>query len=135
MKYASWARFIVIQLIAAIAMAVGWVLLFFLSYARGWRHGYSTEFEDRIVTVWKWKAIDAIWGNAEDGVVGPPWYNPNESAWKAYLWSAWRNSANNLRWRFSWIGGPFWRRAWKGWYIQAGFKPITGWPVLSAGRQ
>jgi hypothetical protein len=77
-----------------------------------------------------------LWGNAEDGVTGPQFYraqHPNER-WCAYLWSAWRNSCNNLRWIVAWRTGPFFRKEWHGWYFQAGFRQDTGWPVLSAGK-
>ena len=112
-------RFIAVQLASTVLMVLGWALLLVLPYRNG-----------------KYLMLDGIYGNSEDGCEGPRWYNPLQSRWRAYLWSAWRNSTNNFNRSQAWKGGPFWRwqNAGKTWYAQAGFRPDTGWSVLSAGR-
>jgi hypothetical protein len=83
----------------------------------------------------KWIVMDGIYGNSEDGCTGPAWYNPNRTAWRTYLWSAWRNSTHNLMIMLSWKGGPFYRWTNKAntLYFQCGYRPDNGFPVLSAG--
>lgn len=70
-----------------------------------------------------------VWSN---GVLVP--YMPGKPDWlRAYMWSAWRNSTDNLKYVFQWTGGPFKRWEFRGWYGQAGWNS-HGLPVLSAGR-
>lgn len=65
------------------------------------------------VDEWKWEPLNKWYGNSEDGVSGEhawiwdasnhlvPYYSTFPAGvpqcCKAYAWSAWRNSANNLR--------------------------------------
>jgi hypothetical protein len=133
MKAVGWLWFLCIQMIALIAMVIGWVLLIPLSVFRLWRPRKSRIYPDRQVLVWRGGWLTWIWGNEEEGVCGPASYNLMYSEWDTYLWSAWRNSANNLRFIFAWPQGPYFEYSIKGWYFAVGFKPITGWPVLSAG--
>lgn len=132
----GWLWFICVQIIATIAMIIGWALLIPFAVFKWWKQTASVHFPDRRIQVWSVKAVNAVWGNDEDGVLGPTWYNPLGTPWRAYLWSAWRNSANNLRWVFANKGGPYykWVSTTGKWYFQAGFRPDTGWPVLSAGK-
>jgi hypothetical protein len=132
----GWLKFALIQLIALVVMVVGWFLLLPLAWFRAWTPRYSLHYPERIVDVWRGGQLTWIWGNEEDGVTGAAFYRAQfkDARVCAYLWSAWRNSANNLRWVFADKGGPFYRIERWGWYFQAGFRPDTGWPVLSAGR-
>jgi hypothetical protein len=78
---------------------LGFPVCYFLSRSAAWVYRPSRYF-DRFVHAWRpdWAHI---WGNEEDGVTGPDWWadkNPNWSIEKrAFVWSAWRNSVNNLR--------------------------------------
>lgn len=123
----GWIYFLGIELFATVLMVIGWPLLAILC-ALNIMH---QEADGK----WHYPHLFWLWCNEEDGLK-PQWYNPEGSRWKAYLWSAWRNSSNNVRYLTLWIGGPFyrWESPGKGWYFQCGFKPVTGWPVLSAGR-
>ena len=96
----------------------------------------SRVYADRIAPQWADPAL-AIYCNEEDGVCGDERYrdaNRNvNSGWIAYKWSALRNPVGNLRWANSFPGGPFKRWTFGNYYLQAGFRPDTGWPVFSAG--
>jgi hypothetical protein len=69
------------------------------------------HFNGRPIDTWCWDWMNAWWGNPEDGVSGTQalvwkdastlvYYNPTNSRWKAFVWSAWRNSADALKYRF-----------------------------------
>lgn len=131
----GWLYFAAVQIVALVATVIGWVLLIPLAITRCWVLKNSKEYPDRVLPQWRGGWLTFIWGNLEDGVIGSPHYReriPNEIL-SAYLWSAWRNSANNLRFVFRWIGGPFYRYEFKQWYFQCGWYS-NGFPVLSAGR-
>jgi len=134
-RIAAWAWFVVVQLIALLVTVLGWVLLIPFCLAQAW------TAEDR----WSWGPLNYVYGNPEDGVSGRKaliWtssgqvpYLPNTWApWRAYLWSGWRNSADNLKYVFAWKGGPFIRREFGKYYVQLGWND-SGYPVLSAGSK
>lgn len=60
----------------------------------------------RTISEWKWPWLNTIYGNYEDGVSGAEAlpkadrsvrYMPGAwPPWRAYCWSAWRNSTNAL---------------------------------------
>ncbi len=136
----GWLYFAFVQVVALIAMIVGWFLLIIPCTLGAWRpiqQIYTPEWMDSYykkgIYVWSWDWLNSIWGNDEDGVVGITDYNPPGGRFKAYLWSAWRNSANNLRFIFRNFDGPFYRKEIGNWYFQCGWYP-NGFPVLSAGR-
>lgn len=158
----AWVLFVVVQLISLVAMVLGWFLLIPFCLAQAWKPAISTMDPTRAIDVWQWGPLNLMFGNPEDGVSGARaliWrngarvpYMPNSWApWRAYLWSAWRNSCDNLKYVFAWKGGPFVRKEWiqtlpelsRRWpfvqfmkmpmYAQAGYYP-SGLPVLSAGR-
>jgi hypothetical protein len=136
--------FLAAQNVAALAMVVGWVLLLPWAARRAWVFGSSSHYPGKIVTRWDANWLQAVWGNWEDGVTGVGTskgeYLPFASDWwRAYMWSAWRNSANNLRFILRWYGAegaPFYRYVTPSgrWYFQAGWFADNGFPVLSAGR-
>jgi hypothetical protein len=138
----GWLYFAFVQLVAFIAMVLGWVLLLPWSLDKAWVLTTSFKYNDqpRTITEWSSALMDDIYGNAEDGVTGADWYLPGKPVWlRAYMWSAWRNSCNNLRFVFRWYGkdgAPFfkWVSASGKWYFQAGWFADNGFPVLSAGR-
>jgi hypothetical protein len=97
-------------------MVLGWVLLVPFCLAQAWETCDSTAgpYPVRKIDRWKWKPLNAIYGNPEDGVSGQcalVWYWDGVDAhsavqipyrpgmWaplRAWLWSAWRNSTNQL---------------------------------------
>lgn len=94
---------------------VGLVLLALLSaaHAWGWRaskvyraeKGLPETGHMRAVSAWRGSWLTWLWGNEEDGVLGPRWWAERNGlpirwwplAWQAYRWSALRNPSNNLR--------------------------------------
>jgi hypothetical protein len=136
-QIAAWAWFAMVQLIALLVTVLGWVLLIPFAALRLWTMRESRYFPGRQIAVWRGGWLMWPFGNEEDGVTGAEFYRARfkDDRLCAYLWSAWRNSANNLRFVFRWQGGPFWRweNAKHTFYVQCGFYP-NGYPVLSAGR-
>lgn len=132
-----WAYFVLTQLVSAALMVIGWVILLPLAAFRCWTVRESLKFPGRQIAVWRGGVATWLWGNEEDGVIGNAAHQaafPDDRI-GAYLWSAWRNPVNNLRFVVKWIGGPFyrWENATKTWYFQCGWYP-NGYPVFSAGR-
>lgn len=132
----GWPAFVLVQILSFVLMVIGWVLLLPWSIDRAWFPCVTAKSDGRLVTCWRSRWLDVIYGNWEDGCLphARNHYLEGRPDWlRAYLWSAWRNSTNNLRWAFQWKGGPWLQiRRW-GWYFQAGWRPSNGWPVLSAG--
>lgn len=140
----AWTWFAVVQLICLVATLVGWVLLIPFCLARAWVTDVTSNKDGRPIDRWRWKPLNLIYGNPEDGVSGQTaliWVNGSLSfymrdawaPWRAYLWSAWRNSADNLKYAFQWSGGPFRRWQSRTLYVQLGWN-TSGLPVISAGR-
>lgn len=132
----AWLWFLVVQLINAVFLAVGIVVLIPLAATGAWVTRPSRFFPGRAVTAWKGGWLTWCWGNEEDGVTGAEFYRERFKSDRlcAYCWSALRNPANNLRFIFKWIGGPFVRKEFGNFYIQAGWYP-NGFPVMSAGHK
>lgn len=72
-----------------------------------WPDGY-THLNGRSVDGWTWRWLWPLFHNPEDGDSGitalivqadgsVKSYNPTGSRWKAWLWSAWRNSVDGLK--------------------------------------
>ena len=140
----AWIWFALVQAVSLLAMVLGWILLIPFCLAQAWRESAISNKDGRSIDIWSWKPLNLLYGNPEDGVSGQAaliWvngalsiYKPNAWApWRAYCWSAWRNSADNLKYVFKWIGGPF--KRWQNgvFYVQLGWN-TDGLPVLSAGR-
>lgn len=140
-----WARFAGAQFFQLEAMIVGWLLLIPFCLARAWHTVQSPLDPKRTIDEWEFSPVGWVYDNLEDGVSGRYaliWspdgrrvpYMPNAWApWRAYCWSAWRNSADGLKRRFTWNGGPFRRWEWRGYHLQLGWNS-SGLPVLSVGR-
>lgn len=75
-------------------------------------HSARSEYYPTMIARWKWKWLNTLWGNEEDGIDGLSLLLPSGNVknlnwnssvnkwpyWKiAFVWSAWRNSVNNLR--------------------------------------
>lgn len=120
---------------------IGWVVLPFA----------LRRVEYEALPSWAW-----IWGNDEDGLDGPPWYQKKHPDWsksfRRYAWLGWRNRVHNLR-ELSWIkmrlvsskvrfvgsdlditpsnarfqnSNVIWHLAWQG-FVRAGFWLIWAW--------
>jgi hypothetical protein len=146
----AWLWFAVVQLVSLIAMVAGWLILIVPCALQAW-HDVPSQFDPtRQVDAWSWP-INAVYGNPEDGVSGQHalvWddsghkvaYMPGSNpVWRAYCWSAWRNSTDNLKYVFAWAGGPFVKADYTifgktrtfraGWQVENGIKV----PVISLG--
>jgi hypothetical protein len=145
----GWCYFAAVQVVALDAAIIGWLLLIAPCAMRAWtpvEQIYQADWQRELglpkktIEIWSWAWLNRVWGNDEDGVVtglcGNVEYNPEASRWGAYLWSAWRNSANNLRFVFRWKGGPFyrWENSAHTKYFQLGWYP-NGFPVISGGAK
>lgn len=130
--------FAAIQLISLVVTVVGWILLIPFCIAQAWVPTMAVS--GRQIDRWKFRPLNWVYGNVEDGVSGQHaliWtatgqvpYRPNaHPAVRAYLWSAWRNSADNLKYLFRWSKGPFLQL-----HIKAGWNS-SGLPVISVSRE
>lgn len=132
----TWANFVRLQLYSTYLMVKGLFVLALPAYRGEFIVRRSRVYPDRVALQWADPALD-IYCNEEDGVTGDTRYFEATRGWstekRAYMWSALRNPVGNLRWANSFPGGPFKRWTVGNYYFQAGFRPDTGWPVLSAG--
>lgn len=137
----AWCWFAVTQVVTLVFTVLGWIVLLPFCIAQSWDVGAESvkpmPFR-RYVDEWSWEPLNWVYSNPEDGVSGKyarlidgSSYMPNAPAWwRAYCWSAWRNSADNLKYVFAWSDGPLvkgtWlggRREWKlGWQTENGIK-------------
>lgn len=113
------------SLLALALDVIGLVLIALLSACHAWHWDFSRVYRDdgrpladadkgrtgRHVTRWRGGWLTWLWGNEEDGVTGPVWWQQRtgvhgaypmvgmywHKAWSAYRWSALRNPSNNLR--------------------------------------
>jgi hypothetical protein len=108
-----------VQAISAEFTVIGWFFLWLPCLLRAWKQAPSTV--GPIVTTDKWSwPINFIYGNpSSDGVSGTyaliwrdgkqvPYLPTAWPPWRAYLWSGWRNSTDNLKYVFRWpsMWGP-----------------------------
>lgn len=120
--------FALIQLFSWILRIFGWFIIPGLALARAWHKGADGK--------WHWPAFFWLLDNEEDGIVGP---GEALTRWNAIVWTAFRNSTNNVRYLpgISQKGRPFYRKTWGpkpgGLYVQAGWNS-SGFPVISGGR-
>jgi hypothetical protein len=137
----GWLWFIVVQFLMLLATVIGWFALIPFCLAHAWEIKGKSIKDGRPIHSWKWPALNWLYGNPEDGVSGITarvWnstgtaqqnYHPtNSPALNAYLWSAWRNSADNLKYVFAWSNGPYTEfrllgRTFRvGWAMENGYK-------------
>ena len=139
----AWIYFAFVQLVCGIAMVIGWVLLLPWCAMKLWVVKASPYF-NKDVTAWSAQWMQAVYGNWEDGVTGVgtskgPYLTTAPDWWRAYMWCAWRNSCNNLRFAFRWYGkdgAPFfyWQNKAGTWHFKCGWFYDNGFPVLNGGR-
>lgn len=132
-------RYIGLQALNLLLMAIGVLLLIPFCLCKHWVWEESKRNRSpHLIAYWPY-AWMWVWGNDEDGVTGRLGYNPDNTSWLAYLWSAWRNPADNFKY-LGWTqfqGGPwFYRTAtvfkWT-LYISLGWRTTDGFLVGSAG--
>lgn len=139
----AWAWFVVVQLIMLATAVIGWVMLIPFCLRRAWVLDAQSIKDGRPIDRWKWRWLYP-YQNPEDGVSGATaliWssnglvaYMPDAPAWwRAYCWSAWRNSCDNLKYVFAWEAGPLITFQFLGRTHCIGWKPENGRnvPVLS----
>lgn len=134
----KWVYFVAIQLIHLVFFVIGLVVLAPFCVMESWWVSDKPSIKDhaRGVDEWRWNPLNFIYGNPEDGVSGQfallsdgsrymPGANP---AWRAYCWSALRNSVDGLKYVFTIPGeGPlvhwsFWKLHGKlGWQCENGY--------------
>lgn len=120
--------FVAIQLVSLVLVIFGVPIVGLLAYFYAWEV-VATKFQ------WRGGYLTWIYGNLEDGIVGP---GMAMNRWNAFYWSSLRNPCNNLRYvpGVSNVGRPLRRVEWtmlgKPYYGQAGWNS-RGFPVLSAG--
>lgn len=133
----GWLWFLVVQLIMALFMVLGWLLLVPFCLAHAWSGIAPSTKDKRVIDCWLWRPLNYVYGNPEDGVSGqqavvwnsggtaqvpyiplptlalPAGYDRRArifvwlfDAWRAYCWSAWRNSCGGLKYLFAWERGP-----------------------------
>ena len=129
----GWMWFAIVQLIMLIFTVLGWVLLIPACLLHAWDKDAKSIKDGRPIDTWiACRCFNAIYGNPEDGVSGqcalvwvngvnspymplPPFVLPLWQgklfvwfwdAWRAYCWSALRNSCDALKYRFAWANGP-----------------------------
>lgn len=152
-----WLKFAVIQLAMLAATVAGWFILLPFCIAQAWERDYDSGLtmgcsgyrirwqyisikDGRPIDGWSFFLLNTVYGNPEDGVSGQTalvWnrlgsnqipYKPTRWAWlDAYLWSAWRNSCDNLKYVFADPKGPrvtfefIGRTAKIGWQMENGY--------------
>lgn len=143
-RFVAWVWFVLVQVICLVATVLGWIVLIPFCLARAWIVDTISIKDGRPIDRWRWVLLNSIYGNPEDGVSGQTaliWVNGSLShyrlnawaPWRAYLWSAWRNSADGLKYVFKWKRGPlvefelFGRQHKLGWQFENGVKV----PVIS----
>ena len=126
LRWVGWVWYVEVQLIMLLFAGVGLVILWPFCLAHAWRDAVSPFDKNRRVDCWSWGPLNWVYGNPEDGVSGKyaiVWSNGEQVpytalpvlqlshpslyvAWRAYAWSALRNSCDNLKYWFHWENGP-----------------------------
>lgn len=146
MTVLRWLWYVAVQLIMAFFMVLGWFVLIPFCLAHAWTLStlVGSIKDGRPVDHWNTEWLRWAYDNPEDGVSGQQaliWLNattrglymPNAPAWwRAYCWSAWRNSTDGLKYFFAWKAGPF--ATFKMGRFTAKFGWQGGLPVLSISR-
>lgn len=152
-----WLKYAAIQGVQLLAAILGVFILLPFCVAKAWNSngvclyykGIPIVFpvrsikDSREIDQWSWAPLDFVYENPEDGVSGQHalvWtngvlgpYMPNAPAWwRAYCWSAFRNSCDNLKYVFADPKGPlvtfqlFGRPCKVGWQMENGYNvPVS----------
>jgi len=102
---ASWLAWAIWQLTSSALGLIGYLIIAVCAFGKLWyqRQGRNPAYPGR--TLWEWKGgwLTYPFCNEEDGVIPPaevngsPYWAGWPQGWRAFWWSAWRNSVNNLR--------------------------------------
>lgn len=97
MRPLLWLAYLCISLPLTV---IGIPICAVLAYTRAW-HEVDSPYFSKTVLAWRGGWLTWIFGNLEDGVTGPGWFHAEHQSksdrWLAFIWSAWRNPTNNLR--------------------------------------
>ncbi|HKS75842.1 MAG TPA: hypothetical protein VJQ82_21700 [Terriglobales bacterium] len=115
----AWVWFSVAQLLMLVLSVAGWVILILPCLLQAWEPSPTPSIattpwlpSNRPIDRWKCIWLNSVYGNPEDGVSGQAaivWgsgaqagtlvpFMPNAWApWRAWVWSAWRNSTDQLK--------------------------------------
>ena len=117
-KFLGWLYFAAFQIVAfVLAVFIGSWLIAGLAFAKCYTVRESYYYSGRQILAWRGGWLTFPWGNEEDGIDGLRGGSPDQFWWRdrtlgmprwmqIWLWSAFRNSTNNLRFLVKWIGGP-----------------------------
>lgn len=121
----GWLCYLLVQLVTLCATLLGYVLLIPFCLAQAWQTspvpsiGQKAWITRGPIDRWSFGPLNAVYGNPEDGVSGQtalvwgsgtdagklvPYMPGANAAWRAYCWSALRNSADQLKYVFQWRG-------------------------------
>ena len=124
------AGFIALQMVSLVLMIVGIPLIAMLVIAKLWHVDAAGRYH--------WPPAYWLYDNQVDGICAT-WYCSPITRWKAFTWSAFRNSVGNLKFvrGVSDVSRPLYRKTWGarpgGFYVSAGWDD-SGSMVLSGGR-
>jgi hypothetical protein len=138
-SWLAWLYFAAVQLIMLLATLVGFVVLIPFCLAQAWRPSVVPSIKDgtRHIDEWSWAPLNKVYGNPEDGVSGQtaliwingvlsPYLPSANTSWRAWSWSAWRNSCDALKYVFAWANGPSATVTLFGKTIGFGWRPENG---------
>lgn len=133
--FLSWCWFVVVQLIMLVALVLGLLILIYPCVKRAWVQSGQRSIKDgRPIDRWRCRPLNWVYGNPEDGVSGQtalvmvnpviagPYLPSADDRWRAYRWSALRNSCDNLKYVFAWRNGPYSERLRMGWKEENGVR-------------
>jgi hypothetical protein len=100
----NWLKFTAQQIVQLAATVAGFVILVPFCAFKLWVPSPHPSIRDgKPIDQWAWGPLNYVYGNPEDGVSGVhAGYMPTaNSRWRAYCWSALRNSCDNLKYVFA----------------------------------
>jgi hypothetical protein len=142
-NFKSVTRFALVQLVMFVFFVIGLFVLITPCVMQAWEPSPEPSIKDgRKIDRWKWAGVRWLgFHNPEDGdngqnalVYGSQAYMPATGArWRAYKWSALRNTADGWKYRFAWAQGRIWEFTVFGKPHKAGWQMENGFnvPVLS----
>jgi hypothetical protein len=134
-----WVRFAAAQVFQVEATVAGWFVLIPFCLFREWEMSPIPSIKDgRTIDQWTWGPANLVLGNPEDGVSGQtavvfttgaagPYMPGAWAPWRAYCWSALRNSCDSLKYFFALKGGPLIEKPYRLW--KWSFAAKFGWQV------
>lgn len=146
-KIAVWGWFWLAQVLMLITAILGWFVLIMPCLLEAWEPSTiaSINADRRQIDRWSWPWLNGLYGNPEDGVSGQTalvWVNATSrgpympfawAPWRAWVWSAWRNSTDSLKYSLALgLRGPimkprtlFGRTLTGGWSVENGLSVLV----------